>query len=112
MNKPFASAVVIAAMLALLGGCHEEKQPQKPQPQFGVVQLTKLYQDSRIRLQLNYPDELKGMGENIETEVRDILARNGIKAEELYFGTSNKSIPIAEAFPKIFERKNSINVKI
>ena len=48
MNKPFASAVVIAAMLALLGGCHEEKQPQKPQPQFGVVQLTKLYQDSRI----------------------------------------------------------------
>lgn len=48
MNKSIASAVVIAAMLALLGGCNEEKQPQNPKPQFGVVQLTKLYQDSRL----------------------------------------------------------------
>ncbi|WP_446425645.1 OmpH family outer membrane protein [Mailhella sp.] len=48
MNKPIVSAVVIAALLALLGGCREEKQPQPPKPPFGVVQLTKLYQDSRI----------------------------------------------------------------
>ena len=48
MKKLFASAIVIASMLALLTGCNEEKQPQKPAPQFGVVQLTKLYQDTRI----------------------------------------------------------------
>ena len=48
MKKPFAYAVVVASMLALLGGCNEEKQPQKPAPQFGVVQLTKLYQDTRV----------------------------------------------------------------
>ena len=28
--------------------CHEEKQEQKPTPQFGVVQINKLYKDSRI----------------------------------------------------------------
>lgn len=63
-------------------------------------------------MQLNYPDELKENSGQIEGEIKEILARNGIKAEELYFGTSSKSIPIEEAFPKIFERKNSINVKI
>ena len=78
----------------------------------GFFDMFFLYQDSRIRLQLNYPDEMKSKGEIIENEVREILSRNGIKAEELYFGTSSKSIPIEEAFPKIFERKNSINVKI
>jgi len=41
-------ALVLVSMLALLGGCNEEKQPQKPAPQFGVVQLSKLYQESRI----------------------------------------------------------------
>ena len=48
MNKRIASAIVIASMFALLGGCVEEKQPQKPAPQFGVVNLAKLYQESKI----------------------------------------------------------------
>ncbi|WP_298068354.1 OmpH family outer membrane protein [uncultured Mailhella sp.] len=47
MNKHLASAAVIVSLLALLGGCNEE-QPQKPAPQFGVVQLSKLYQDSNL----------------------------------------------------------------
>lgn len=47
MIKPFVSALAIVSMLAL-GGCYEDRQPQKPAPQFGVVQLSKLYQDSRI----------------------------------------------------------------
>ena len=48
MNKRIASAIVIASMVALLGGCVEEKQPQKPAPQFGVVNLAQLYQESKI----------------------------------------------------------------
>lgn len=48
MKKIFLSGTVIAAMLMLLSGCHEEKQEQKPTPQFGVVQINKLYKDSRI----------------------------------------------------------------
>lgn len=48
MKKIFLSGTAIAAMLMLLAGCHEEKQEQKPTPQFGVVQINKLYKDSRI----------------------------------------------------------------
>jgi len=47
MNKKIISAIALASMLAL-AGCNEEKQPQKPTPQFGVVHLSKLYQDSQI----------------------------------------------------------------
>lgn len=78
----------------------------------GYFDLFFLYSDGKIRMQLNYPDELQDKRGEIENEVKGILSRNGIKAEELYFGTSLRPIPIQEAFPKIFERKNSINVKI
>ena len=48
MKKLLISVISAISMLALLSGCHEERQSQKPAPQFGVVQIAKLYQDSRI----------------------------------------------------------------
>ena len=48
MNRNIVSALVLASMLALVGGCNEEAKPQKPAPQFGVVQLSKLYQESKL----------------------------------------------------------------
>ncbi len=48
MKKIFLSAGAVTAMLALLAGCNEKKQEQKPTPQFGVVQISKLFQESRI----------------------------------------------------------------
>ena len=48
MKKLLISVISVISMLALLSGCHEEQQAQKPAPQFGVVQIAKLYQDSRI----------------------------------------------------------------
>ena len=48
MNRNLVSALALVSMLALLGGCNEEAQPQKPAPQFGVVQVAKIYQESRL----------------------------------------------------------------
>ena len=48
MNRNIVSALALVSMLALLGGCNEEAKPQKPAPQFGVVQLSKLYQESKL----------------------------------------------------------------
>ena len=48
MNRNIVSALALVSMLALLGGCNEEAKPQKPVPQFGVVQLSKLYQESKL----------------------------------------------------------------
>ncbi len=48
MNRNIVSALALVSMLALLGGCNEEAKPQKPAPQFGVVQMAKLYQESQL----------------------------------------------------------------
>lgn len=48
MNRNIVSALALVSMLALLGGCNEEAKPQKPVPQFGVVQISKLYQESKL----------------------------------------------------------------
>lgn len=48
MNRNIVSALALVSMLALLGGCNEETKPQKPAPQFGVVQVSKLYQESKL----------------------------------------------------------------
>jgi hypothetical protein len=78
----------------------------------GFFDLFFIYSDYKIKLQLNYPEGLQGDSSKIEGQVKNILAQNGIKAEELYFGTSDTSISIEEAFPKIVEGRNTINVKI
>lgn len=48
MNRNIVSALALVSMLALLGGCNEEAKPQKPAPQFGVVQISRLYQESQL----------------------------------------------------------------
>ena len=48
MNRNIVSALALVSMLAFLGGCNEEAKPQKPVPQFGVVQVAKLYQESQL----------------------------------------------------------------
>ena len=48
MNRNIVSALALVSMLALLGGCNEEAKPQKPVPQFGVVQISKLYQETKL----------------------------------------------------------------
>lgn len=48
MNRNLVSSLALVSMLALLGGCNEEAKPQKPAPQFGVVQVAKIYQESQL----------------------------------------------------------------
>ncbi|MCI8321256.1 MAG: hypothetical protein HFH02_09305 [Dorea sp.] len=78
----------------------------------GFFDLFFVYQDKKVNLQLNYPDALKDKEKEIRNKVAEILAENGLTGQELFFGSSKESIAISEAFPQIFERKNSINVKI
>ena len=47
MNRKLVSALALVSMLTLVG-CNEETKPQKPVPQFGVVQVAKVYQESQL----------------------------------------------------------------
>ena len=86
MKKIFLSAVAITAMLALLAGCNEKKQEQKPVPQFGVVQISKLFQDSRIgKAGFERLSELEKQAQGTLKVALDAMekARAEDKAEEL-----------------------------
>ena len=48
MKKILVSAITIISLLTLLSGCKEERKDEKPVPQFAVVQIGKLFQESRI----------------------------------------------------------------
>ena len=80
--------------------------------ELGFFDLFFVYQDKNVNMQLNYPDSLKDKEKEIRNKVAEVLAENGLTGKELFFGSSKESIAISEAFPQIFERKNSINVKI
>jgi Skp family chaperone for outer membrane proteins len=63
-------------LLTLLSGCNEEKQPQKPVPQFGVVQLSKLYQESQIGKQgIARVGELEGKAMALLKDLQDQLEK-------------------------------------
>lgn len=78
----------------------------------GFFDLYFIYQDGSIRLQMNCPPQFDEKLEDVRRDLTRILKENGIEAEEMFVETGQKSIPVSEAFPKIFERKNSINVRI
>lgn len=78
----------------------------------GFFDLYFIYRDGNIRLQMNCPEALDEGLDAIRRDITQILAENEIKTEELFVESGQRSIPVSEAFPKIFERKNSINVRI
>ncbi len=78
----------------------------------GFFDLFFVCQDKKVSMQLNYPEDLADKEKDIKNNVAQILAENGLEGKELVFGSSKESIAISDAFPQIFERKNSINVKI
>ena len=80
----------------------------------GFFDLFFLYgvESEKISIQLNYPKELEVSESEIRTSLGSILAENGLQQQELVLGTEEGTIPISAAFPNIFERKNSINVRI
>ncbi len=78
----------------------------------GFFDLFFVYQGGKVNIQLNCPEEISKNEDEIRNELAEILTRNGLEAEELFVGSSKESIAISEAFPQIFERRNSINVQI
>ncbi|PWJ52488.1 hypothetical protein SAMN05216529_101663 [Faecalicatena contorta] len=102
-------------------GQGEQKEPGKRAVQglikfdiedVGFFDMYFVYQDGNIRMQLNCPEKLEDKSRKITEDITKIMTENGIRAEEIFVETGQESIAISDAFPKIFERKNSVNVRI
>lgn len=78
----------------------------------GFFDMYFVYQDGNIRMQLNCPDKLGDKRRRIIEDITRIISENGMRAEELFVEAGQKPIAVSDAFPKIFERKNSVNVRI
>ncbi len=78
----------------------------------GFFDLFFVYQDGGIRIQINCPEKLEDESKVITRDITKIMSDNGISAQEVFVESNQSSINISDAFPKIFERKNSVNVRI
>ena len=78
----------------------------------GFFDLFFLCSDGKVSLQLNIPDRLTDESGTIQSDIRQIFREHSLETEEFVIGKSNVPIPLTEAFEKIRERKNSINVSI
>ena len=78
----------------------------------GFFDLFFLCGEEKVSVQINIPPELEKDAGKIQSDIRRILEEHSLRPEEVLTGNSAASIPLTEAFTKLKERKNSINVSI
>ncbi len=78
----------------------------------GFFDVLMYYQNQKMSMVMHYPDKLPVDGEEIKKGISGILKKNGMEVEYLSVEKGQESIPVSAAFPKIYERRNSVNVTI
>lgn len=78
----------------------------------GFFDLLMVYEKENVSMRLFYPENLSPFESEIKKGMGDILSRNGLNCEYLGVEQASGSIPVSSVFPKIFERKNAVNVTI
>ncbi len=78
----------------------------------GFFDLFFHYADGRAEMQINYPETLRDREREIRENIRRILDEQGISCKTLILEGTGESIPLSEAFPEIYERRNVINVRV
>ena len=58
------------------------------------------------------PEKVSNFSREIETTLAQILARNDLVPAGVSVRKMDRPVTLTEVFPKIFEGKNSINVKV
>ncbi len=71
-----------------------------------------LYGDGKMDMYLSYPEALADKEKEIQGALEAIMAQNGISFRSLILEKAAEPISISQAFPKIFERKNAVNVTV
>ncbi|MCI9075395.1 MAG: hypothetical protein HFH10_06270 [Dorea sp.] len=78
----------------------------------GFFDMMLYYEKGKMDILIHYPEELSDHESDIREGIRKIMKRNNLEVEYLAVEQGKESIPVSAAFPKIFERRNSVNVTI
>ena len=78
----------------------------------GYFEMIILSRDSSVDMQLFYPESLESSRADIRDAVSGIMDRNGLAVSNFALSKLTAPKTVSEVFPKIYERKNSINVLI
>lgn len=78
----------------------------------GFFDLIILNRKSKIDMQIFCPEKIMKIDKNIKTGLKDIIEKNGLSAGSISVEKSSSPVSISEVFPKIYERKNTVNVRI
>lgn len=76
---------------------------------FDVI-LTSQGNEADIRIMC--PEKMLPFSKQIERSLSEILARNDLVPSKVMVRKQERPVTLTEVFPKIFERRNSINVKV
>jgi len=78
----------------------------------GAFDLMLNAQDKNVSLQLSCPPGVADLADKMSGTMTDILERNGLQPGMVSVTAMRRPIAVSEVFPKIFERKSGVNVKI
>lgn len=78
----------------------------------GKFELLMTLQDRQSRVQLFVPPQLAKQDKKIQTEVADILKKNGLRFSQLMIRERVRDRRVDEVFPEIREKERTINVRI
>ncbi len=76
----------------------------------GFFDMMMYYEKGKMDMLIHYPEELAGHESDIRDNIRKIMNRNHLEVEYLAVEQGKTPIKVSAAFPKIFERRNSVNV--
>ena len=78
----------------------------------GLFDIILTARDSEVDIQISCPDKVVPFSKQIETAVSQILTRNDLRPSRVAVRRLEHPVTLTEVFPKIFEGKNSVNVKV
>lgn len=78
----------------------------------GLFDVVLNCRQKKVELQVNCPAAVAPFADLIQRDLAEILAENGLEAKAVLVGRLERSRTLSEVFPKIYEGKNSVNVKV
>lgn len=79
--------------------------------ELGLIDVVLVSQGKEVDLRVSCPDTMVPFSKTIEQGLDTILRQNELNPREVVVRRMDRPLTLTEVFPKIFERKDSLNVK-